>query len=111
MTAIEGDGRIRRKDLSKGRALIACRTLMRAGDFRPTVGAVAKESGVAVRTIFQHFKTVGALHLVALDADTRRAIGDAIFPPGADLAEKAHRSVHAAVFGVVPPPLTMETRS
>lgn len=105
--ALEVDGRNRRKQLNRARIIEGCRRLMLAGDFRPTVPAVAKSAELCVRSVYEHFGNVETLYTEALDEETRRAIGDAIFVPGADLAEMAHRSVHAAVFGTLPPPLTM----
>lgn len=69
------DGRKSRADVTKAAILAACRQLMREGDFRPTVDAVAARAHVSKRSVFQHFKSVGKLHAVALEDP---AIGAAI---------------------------------
>lgn len=73
------DGRHRRVDRSKQAALAACREMMMGGVFQPTVANVASRAKLSVRTIFQHFGTVDALHLEAIrDGVVRDAIIDRV---------------------------------
>lgn len=69
------DGRHRRSQRSRDAVLAACRRIMVGGDFRPSVEAVAQAAKLSRRTVFDHFGSVDALHLLAVDdADTRDAI-------------------------------------
>ncbi len=87
------DGRLRRSERTKAEILQACRELMLAGDFRPPFTAVCARAGYSVRSGFDRFGEIEALHLAAIndaavrDAILRRVAGD------------ADRIVRAAVLG------------
>lgn len=69
------DGRNRRRQETRAKVVASCRELMRAGDFRPSLVAVAGHAACSIRTAFQHFGSVEALHLEAIaDGETRGAI-------------------------------------
>jgi hypothetical protein len=81
-----------------------CRNLMKLGDFRPTAIAVATAAGCSVRTVFQHYPTIGSLWLAALnDDDTRDALLQRILGPDYSLIgapeEWFERIARAAVTG------------
>jgi AcrR family transcriptional regulator len=95
------DGRSRRRERSRERALEAARAAMRAGEFRPSVVAVAQSARMSVRTVFDHFGTVEDLHRAALDENTRAAIAALIVRTVDLMAEDRRRIVDAAVFGRV----------
>lgn len=55
------------------------REFMRTGYYRPTSQEVAKAADISVRSIFQHFDTMDALYVAAVDDPaTAAAITDAI---------------------------------
>jgi AcrR family transcriptional regulator len=86
--------------------LTACRAMMAAGDFRPTVPAVAKAADCAMRTVFQHFHDVTALHREALDVRTRDNIVALIKPTGPMPEPLLSDCIaFAAVFGRPLPPM------
>jgi hypothetical protein len=76
MTAApRSDGRNRRAERSRAKALGACRAAMAAGDFRPSIVSVARIAGMSVRTVFGIFGSIEALHREALaDQATRDQI-------------------------------------
>lgn len=97
------DRRNLRRIGNRANTLDACRRLMLAGDFRPTMKAVATAGGVSVRSVFQYFGNIEDLWREALDIPTIGAIAAAIYPIGVDEVELYKRSVYVAVFGALPP--------
>ncbi len=91
------DGRNLRGIRTRATILAACRAMMLAGDFRPTMLAVARNAKCSVRSVFTHFDDVEALHLAALDRDTQDGILQLIMPGMWAPAPAA--IVWAAVFG------------
>ncbi len=97
------DGRNFRKDRTRAAILQATRTMLATGTFRPTIAAIAKASGYAVRTPFEIFGSSDALLLLALDDEpTRRAILSLVLrdclPPG---QADQDRLIRAIVMGGV----------
>lgn len=73
------DGRSQRRARSRERVLAACRELMAAGNFRPTMVNICKRASVCARTGFQAFLDVEALHLLAVsDNVTHKAVLQAV---------------------------------
>lgn len=99
-----GDGRNRRSERSKEKALAACRRIMMHGQFQPSVVNIARAADLSVRTIFQHFGSVDALHHEAVqdgvvrDAILTRILGDGWREIGGP-EEWFDRIVRAAVRG------------
>lgn len=63
--------------------LKAARDLLKAGVFRPTAKEVAKMAGCSQRTLFDQFKSIGGLLIVALeDGVTREHIATLACPFG-----------------------------
>lgn len=93
------DGRHRRHAKTHQLILNTCRDLMTVGNFRPSGQQVAEMSGAAVRTVFDHFDNVEALHLEAIEnAETRYAIADRVFGPerhamALDVLDKMARAI------------------
>lgn len=100
ITAIRQDGRTRRADRTRATIMEAARVLMCAGNFRPTIRAVAAASGCSVRTIFEHYYDVDGMQLAALDGQTVDAIAALIAPvPSLTSPLMREHMAHAAVFG------------
>ncbi len=98
------DGRNFRKDRTRAEILQATRSMLATGDFRPTMAAVTKAAGYAIRTGFDIFGSSDALLVLALDDEaTRRAILALILrdtlPPQTEADQD--RLVRAVVFGRV----------
>ncbi len=91
------DGRRSRGERTREKIIATCREMMLAGDFRPTMLGVSKKAGCAVRSVFQHFKDVEALHLAALDRETQDGI--LLLIVGDARVETPVCIVWAAVFG------------
>jgi hypothetical protein len=97
--------RARRSDADRRRetALRACRIMMATGNLRPAIGDFAK-FGVSRKIVAGNFRTIGELHLAALDEDTRVAILRWLMPNGPwPSADDCRRVVDVAVFGRVMP--------
>ena len=97
MTEFKIDGRNARSAATRAKIISACRKLMLAGDFRPSMVEVARAAGCSIRSAFQHFKDVEALHLAALDRETQDGILLLILGPYIEPAPVS--TVWAAVFG------------
>lgn len=86
------DGRRARAERTRFAVLAACRALMRGGEFRPSMVAVATVASVSTRSVFAHFPSTETLHLEAIEdrataeAILRRVRGDLDMPLPADLA-------------------------
>lgn len=94
---------LRKARSARTRATIveACRALMMAGNFRPTVMAVAEAASCSVRSVFQHYTDIEGLHRAAIaDVRTRDNIVALIKPTG-PMPDPLLTDciVHAAVFG------------
>ncbi len=97
------DGRNFRKDRSRAEILQAARSMLATGDFRPTMAAVTKAAGYAIRTGFDIFGSIDALLILAIDDEpTRRAMLALILrdtlPPG---QADQDRLLRAVLFGRV----------
>jgi hypothetical protein len=88
------DGRHRRSQASRDAILLVCRAAMQEGDFRPTMGACCKAAGRALRTGFEHFSTVEALHMEALkDDETRRSVLVLVLGGGAGYGDRVLQAI------------------
>jgi len=91
-----------RSALTRAVLLAACRSFMKAGEFRPPMQACCLRAARSMQTGYQIFRTVEAFHLEAaddpptLDAIVERVVGDerAALP-----AETLCRLVRAVVTG------------
>ena len=63
-TATEGvtDGRTKRSLRTRAAVVDAVLELVKEGDLRPTAPRIAERAGVSLRSVFQHFNDLGALH-------------------------------------------------
>lgn len=69
------DGRSQCRVRSRDRIMVACRSYMVEGNFRPLMIDICKRAGVCTRTGFQGFHDIEALHLAAIDDEvTQKAI-------------------------------------
>lgn len=98
------DGRNARYVRLHDKLVSACRALMVAGNFRPSMSEVCAEAKCSLRSGFVHFKTFAAMYSEALDdLVTRRAILLAVFDSDTSCLDLPgdHRLaiVHAVVFG------------
>lgn len=92
------DGRRRRSTRSKAALLCACRIFMESGIFRPSMANICKMAKLSARTGFEHFKTVEALHLAAIeDLAVRDAIAARVY--GSRRNARRGRIVHAIITG------------
>jgi AcrR family transcriptional regulator len=66
------DGRHARATTTKRDILAACRRLMASGDFRPSMEAISALSGRSMRSGYEHFRTLDALHTQAVADDATR---------------------------------------
>lgn len=62
------DGRHLRSDRSSAALVRATREIMLAGNFRPGMNEICQRAGVALRTGFDHFRTVENLLLWAIES-------------------------------------------
>lgn len=92
------DGRNQRSAETKARILAAGRAMMLAGNFRPSVAAIADKALVSVRSVFTHFDSVEKLHATLLDDELLRVdIWTQVMTASAPC--DVDRVVHAAVYG------------
>lgn len=61
-SAVPIDGRAARAVRTRDAIVDACIALVEAGDLRPTAPRIAERAGVSVRSVFQHFDDLPALH-------------------------------------------------
>lgn len=96
------DGRHVRSDVSKVALVAACRRLMADNDFdlRPSMTAICRVARLSVRSGFQHFRSVAAIHTEALrDQFTREAVLDRIVGPQVVfLTEETRNRVLRAIY-------------
>jgi AcrR family transcriptional regulator len=98
VAAVPSDGRAARAARTRDAIVDACIALVEEGDLRPTAPRVAERAGVSVRSVFQHFEDLHALHtamirrvverlaVLVVPIDPKRPLEDRI------LAFAAHRS-------------------
>jgi AcrR family transcriptional regulator len=98
VAAVPSDGRAARAARTRDAIVDACIALVEEGDLRPTAPRVAERAGVSVRSVFQHFDDLHALHtavirrvverlaVLVVPIDRKRPLDDRI------LAFAAHRS-------------------
>jgi len=70
-TAQPIDGRSARALRTREAIVDACVSLIEDGELRPTAPRVAERAGVSVRSVFQHFADLPALHSAVLAARQR----------------------------------------
>lgn len=100
------DGRKSRRAENRERALEACRRMMCAGDFQPSMMGVARACGLSLRSIFEYFGDVESMRREALDEATRDCVVELITGGRAFHFEPA-ALIHAAVYGrPLSPPAT-----
>lgn len=98
-TSVLSDGRNRRSADSKRSILAACRELMIGGVWRPSMAETCELARRSLRTGFQHFVTVEALHREALqdgvvrESIIRRAVGEEVRFLTADACDRIVRCV------------------
>lgn len=66
------DGRNLRALRTRANIMAACRALMVGGEFAPPTARVALKAGLAIRTVFEHYKSTEAMHAAALNEETTR---------------------------------------
>lgn len=84
-TAVEStavDGRIRRGERTRASIVDALLSLLGEGILTPTAAQIAERAGVSVRSVFQHFDDLDALHL-ELAAEQARRVLPLLDPPDA----------------------------
>lgn len=88
------DGRTARALRTREAIVDATIQLLEAGDLRPTAPRVADQAGVSVRSVFQHFADLEALHTAVAERLVER-VAVLVLPidPGLALAERAERFV------------------
>jgi len=83
------DGRAARAQRTRDAVVDAILALIEQGDLRPTAQRVAERAGVALRTVFQHFEELDALHAAAADRQVQRVFALARpVPRGGPLAPR-----------------------
>lgn len=97
------DYRRKRSERSRAAILAVTREAMGRGIFRPSGPAVAKAAGVAIRTLWLHFKTIESLYLEAIDEETAWKIEHLVLNCSHDLYdEPVMRLARTVVLGRVP---------
>ncbi len=74
------DGRVRRGERTRSAIVDALLALLDAGVLAPTAAQIAEGAGVSVRSVFQHFDDLDALHL-ELAAEQARRVLPLLDPP------------------------------
>ncbi len=86
----------------KAHILLACRTLMICGCFRPNTLQISDSAGVKPHDVINRFMSLAALYEAALDNDTVRAIASLIMRRDCEdvlLLDDMRQLARAAVFG------------
>jgi AcrR family transcriptional regulator len=94
---IHVDGRRLRSERTRRLMINQAREFMRSGYYRPASHEIAKAADVSVRSIFQHFPTMGDLYAAALDDE---ALAAKIAAPARMLGDRD--LARAIVLGAVP---------
>ena len=76
------DGRVRRGERTRSAIVDALLGLLHQGVITPTAAQIAQGAGVSVRSVFQHFDDLDALHL-ELAAEQARRVRPLLDPPEA----------------------------
>jgi len=76
------DGRVRRGERTRSAIVDALLALLDQGVLTPTAAQIAQGAGVSVRSVFQHFDDLDALHL-ELAAEQARRVQPLLDPPDA----------------------------
>ena len=76
------DGRVRRGERTRTAIVDALLALLHQGVLTPTAAQIAEGAGVSVRSVFQHFEDLDALHL-ELAAEQARRVQPLLDPPDA----------------------------
>ena len=66
------DGRAARAVRTRAAIVDSCVALVEAGDLRPTAPRIAERAGVSVRSVFQHFDDLPALHTAVVQRIVER---------------------------------------
>ncbi|HET6949073.1 MAG TPA: TetR/AcrR family transcriptional regulator [Acidimicrobiales bacterium] len=66
------DGRAARAARTRDAIVDACIGLVEEGDLRPTAPRIAERAGVSVRSVFQHFDDLPALHTAVIERIVER---------------------------------------
>jgi len=94
------DGRSQRRERNRDKLLYACRAEFAIGNFRPTIAALAKTTGLSVRTVFQLFGSIDVLYREALDnTSTKACIIRLLFRDAPPSFADGERALRAIVFG------------
>ena len=78
------DGRTKRSLRTRAAVVDAVLQLVKEGDLRPTAPRIAERAGVSLRSVFQHFNDLGALH-AAVAARQLAEVSDLTHPIDVDL--------------------------
>jgi TetR/AcrR family transcriptional regulator, regulator of autoinduction and epiphytic fitness len=70
--ALPADGRAARAARTREAIVDASVTLIEQGDLRPTAPRIAERAGVSVRSVFQHFADLPALHTAVIERVVER---------------------------------------
>lgn len=97
------DGRHARSTTTKRDILAACRRLMMDGNFRPAMADVCGLAKRSVRSGHEHFHTIEALHLTAIeDVTTRDLVLGLLMDSTLAAAEEAN-VIRAIITGRIEP--------
>jgi TetR/AcrR family transcriptional regulator, regulator of autoinduction and epiphytic fitness len=73
------DGRTARAERTRTAIADAMLALFEEGDLRPTAPRVAERAGVSLRSVFQHFQDMEAVHAAVADRQIARMMSEAQF--------------------------------
>lgn len=68
------NGRRRRQLATRAAILTATQRIMAGGNFRPTAREVGRADGFSARSLHEHFPTLEALYIAAVNQETAEAI-------------------------------------
>jgi AcrR family transcriptional regulator len=68
------DGRVARSRRSRRAVVDALLALVEEGERRPTAARIAERAGLSLRSVFQHFADLEALHAETADVQFRRVV-------------------------------------
>ncbi|MFP5327894.1 MAG: TetR/AcrR family transcriptional regulator [Acidimicrobiia bacterium] len=100
------DGRTKRSLRTRAAVVDAVMALVKEGDLRPTAPRIAERAGVSLRSVFQHFNDLGALHAAVAERQIAEVAGlTRPIDPHLPLAERVPAFVaqRAAVLEAVTP--------
>ena len=105
-SAVPTDGRAARAARTRDAIVEATVALVEEGDVRPTAPRIAERAGVSVRSVFQHFDDLPALHTAVVQRVVERlAVLVVAADPGRSLADRidAFAENRAALLEAVTP--------